>query len=368
MDAIHIVGAGGIGCALGYALQTAGIPVVFVEVNSAKIEAGRRDGVRVDGRLPLSAPFVHFDEWRPGPIVLLCTKCYDNPAVLGKLSADVELIPIQNGFDPRLAAQGHRFEGIASFVSECAPNRPYTRITRPGDLHIGTRPASGRRQPPECHNSNCPDNEHQQLEASSIASGLSRWLAKTDLFRVVEVPDISPIKYTKLMYNAAISPLAAAAGIDNGQLLSVPSTRRLFFALLQENHRILSAAGIELGKVGPFHPSTVAWILRRRWLARLMAKFFEPSLRGTYCSMAGEIQKGRTELDNYTGHLLRLAEATGTPCPLNRAVYELVARMTAERAKPRPEVIDELASGRCELAAIAECGTTFSRQQLADAD
>jgi 2-dehydropantoate 2-reductase len=146
------------------------------------------------------------------------------------------------------------------------------------------------------------------------------------------------------MYNAAISPLAAAAGIDNGQLLSVPAARRLFFALLQENHRILSAAGIELGKVGPFHPSTVAWILRRRWLAGLMAKFFEPSLRETYCSMAGEIQTGRTELDNYNGHLLRLAEKTGEPAPLNRAVFELVTKMTAERATPRREVLDQLTS------------------------
>jgi ketopantoate reductase len=163
------------------------------------------------------------------------------------------------------------------------------------------------------------------------------------LFRLVEIPDIAPVKHAKLMYNAAISPLAAAAGIDNGQLLSVPAARALFFALLQENYRILTAAGVELGKVGPFHPSTVAWILRRRWLAGLMAKFFEPSLHGTYCSMAGEIQKGRTEIDNYNGHLIRLAEKTGTPCPLNRAVHELVVTMTAERAEPRREVLDNLA-------------------------
>jgi 2-dehydropantoate 2-reductase len=136
--------------------------------------------------------------------------------------------------------------------------------------------------------------------------------------------------------------LAAAAGIDNGQLLSVPAARKLFFALLQENHRILATAGVELGKVGPFHPRTVAWILRRRWLAGMMAKFFEPSLRGTYCSMAGEIQKGRTELDNYNGHLIRLADRTGTPCPLNRRVFEMVAMMTADRSTPRREVLDEL--------------------------
>ena len=75
----------------------------------------------------------------------------------------------------------------------------------------------------------------------------------------VEIFIQSPIKHAKLMYNAAISPLAAAAGIDNGQLLSVPAARALFFALLQENHRILRAAGVALGKVGPFRPSTVAY-------------------------------------------------------------------------------------------------------------
>ncbi|MFO0797387.1 MAG: ketopantoate reductase C-terminal domain-containing protein [Gemmataceae bacterium] len=308
MGPVNIVGAGGIGCAVGYALRAGGAAVTFVEADAAKIAAGRRDGVRVDDRPPLTAEFVPFGDWAPPPgaTVLLCTKCYDNAAVLAKLPPDVNLIPIQNGFDPQLAAHGHEFEGIASFVSECAVDRPHTRITRPGDLHLGGRDGT----------------------AGTPLPGLSG----VGVCRVERVGRIEPFKYAKLMYNAAISPLAAAAGIDNGQLLSVPAARRLFFALLQENYRILSAAGVPLGKVGPFAPRTVAWILRRRWLAGLMAKRFEPSLRGTYCSMAGEIAKGRTELDNYTGHLLRLADAAGEPAPLNRAVYELVRGMTADRA------------------------------------
>ncbi len=48
MDAVQVVGAGGIGCALGYALRAAGVPVVFVEANPRKVVAGRREGVRVD--------------------------------------------------------------------------------------------------------------------------------------------------------------------------------------------------------------------------------------------------------------------------------------------------------------------------------
>jgi 2-dehydropantoate 2-reductase len=340
MDAITVVGAGGIGCAVGYALRAAGVPVTFVDANPAKITAGHREGVRVDARPPLPATFRHFDGWtpQPGETVLLCVKCYDNAAVLAKLPAGVELVPIQNGFDPQLDAFGHGTEGIASFVSECERDRPYTRVTRTGELHVGRREAPTP-QPPPCR-------EGEQSLGAPFRSTESKWFCPPSLqgggFRVAHVPRIAPIKHAKLMYNAAISPLAAAAGLDNGKLLSLPRARRLFFALLQENYAILRAAGVELGKVGPFRPRTVAWILRRKWLARLMARGFEPSLRGTYCSMAGEIQTGRTELDNYNGHLLRLAAASGTPCPLNRAVFDLVARMTAAREPSHPGVLDSL--------------------------
>ncbi|QJW98313.1 hypothetical protein FTUN_5901 [Frigoriglobus tundricola] len=359
MEAVHIVGTGGIGCAVGYALRAAGVHVVFVDTNANKVESGRRNGVHVNDRPPLTAEFVHFGSWQPAPgvPVLLCTKCYDNAAVLARLAPGGQLIPIQNGFDSQLEAFEHASEGIASFVSECAKDAPHTRITRPGELHIGPRsaprPASGGRTPPEATATETTYDDRrdaEQRDAASVAvasAGLRPPLAgvlrSSDLFRVVEVANIAPIKHAKLMYNAAISPLAAAAGIDNGKLLSVPDARTLFFGLLQENYRTLSAAKIELGKVGPFHPRTVAWILRRKWLAGLMAKGFEPSLRGTYCSMAGEIQKGRTEIDNYNGYLIRLAEEAGVPCPLNRAVFDLVTRMTAAREAPRPGVFREIA-------------------------
>ncbi len=325
MDAVHIVGAGGIGSTVGYALRQSGVPVVFVETDAAKIEDGRKRGVRIDQRPAVAAEFVHFDDWRqvPGGWVLLCTKCYDNAAVLKRIAVPVRLLPIQNGFDEGLDRHGHDFEGIASFVAENERGTMHTHITRSGALHLGRKTSGG---------------------ASGELQSFAAALAKEKLFRAKVVPSIEPFKHTKLMYNAAISPLAAASGVDNGKLLSVPAARRLFFALIQENHAILIAAGKALGTIGPFHPSTVAGILRRKWLAVMLARFFEPSLRGTYCSMAGEIQKGRTELDNYNGYLLQHAQKTGTPAPLNQAVYELVARMTAQRAQPDPIVLDELSA------------------------
>jgi 2-dehydropantoate 2-reductase len=319
MDRIYVVGAGGIGCAVGYALLAGGGRATFVEVDPAKVAWGKQHGVRVDQRPPFPAEFVSFADWQPtaGSTILLCTKCYDNAAVLARLPADLTLIPIQNGFDPALDARGHAWEGIASFVSECLPGQTHTRITRSGKLHLGLRRAG-----------------------AEVASGLADVLQKNDLFRVEWVADILPYKYTKLMYNAAISPLAAAAGLDNGQLLSVPVARRLFFQMLRENYVILHGAGIPLAKIGPFHPDTVQWILRHRFAARSLAWAFYPTLRGTYCSMSGDLPKGITEIDNYNGHLI--AVAGNRPCPLNRRLYELVKKMERERSAPTLQVLDEL--------------------------
>jgi 2-dehydropantoate 2-reductase len=322
MDVIHIVGAGGIGCATAYALRTAGVSVILVDTHSGKLEWGRSHGVAVDNRPPLPVDFVSFDSWTPdaNSVVLLCTKCYDNAAVLNRLPPSVTLIPIQNGFDAQLEAWDHALEGIASFVSECDRERPHTRITRKGCLHFGPRVKESKSHP----------------SAAKLVDAFRRG----GLFAVKEVPAIQPYKYTKLLYNAAVSPLAAAAGLDNGQLLSLPEARRLFFTLIQENYAILSGSGIDLGKIGPFHPATVAAILRRRWLARALAWAFEPSLRGTYCSMAPDLPRGRTEIDYYNQRLVQLAG--DRPCPLNRAVVDLIKRMERERIQPHREALREL--------------------------
>jgi 2-dehydropantoate 2-reductase len=325
MQPIHIVGTGGIGCAVGHALRSAGAPVLFVDADPEKIAWGRRHGVGVDRRPALPAEFQPFGAWEPpaGATVLLCTKCYDNAAVLARLPSSVTLLPIQNGFDPLLEAHGSGPEGIASFVSECAPQRTHTRITRGGRLHLGFRGNSA------------PDRKQQEALEQVISL-----LRGTSLFRVTAVPDILPYKYAKLMYNAAISPLAACAGLDNGQLLAVPGARRLFFALLQENYAILHGAGIPLGKIGPFHPATVARILRRPLVARSLAWAFYPTLRKTYCSMSGDLPRGQTEIDYYNGRLIALAQEY--PCTLNRRVYDLVKRMERERLPPRLQVLDDL--------------------------
>ncbi len=320
---VFVVGAGGIGCAVGYALRAGNLDVTFVEADEQKVDWGNRHGVGLDRHPLLPARFRHFEEWHPPEesIVLLCTKCFDNATVLSRLPSSVSVMPIQNGFDRALMKRS-AIEGISSFVSECLPERTHTRITRGGDLHIGRWGGNeGGVTPP-------------------IMEPLVQLLERRGSFRVKRVPDVLPYKYTKVMYNAAISPLAAAAGLDNGQLLTIRKARKLFFQILRENYGILKAAGVPLGIVGPFHPDTVDRILRVPVVARVMAWPFSLSLRNTYCSMSGDIPKGRTEIDYFNGHLIELAG--DRDIPLNRLVYDLVKRMERERATPAPQWLDEL--------------------------
>jgi len=330
MEPIYVVGAGGIGCAVGHALCAAGLHPVFVEADPEKVQWGLANGVGVDRRPAFPARFQVFGDWSPerGAVVFLCTKCYDNARVLPRLPPDTTLIPIQNGFDRSLEPRDEDVEGIASFVSECDAHRTHTRITRGGCLHFGSRRlAVGGAGP---------------MPWPRPVSALVDSLRRHGPFKVKVVPNILPFKYTKLMYNAAISPLAAAAGLDNGQLLSVPRARRLFFDLLRENYVILQGAGIRLGKIGPFHPATVQRILGRITVAGLLSWAFYPTLRGTYCSMSCDLPRGQTEIEYYNRHLIDLAG--DRPCPRNRRVYEVVKRMERERLAPGLHVLEELAA------------------------
>jgi 2-dehydropantoate 2-reductase len=308
----HIVGAGGIGIAAAACLVRADWKVTMIELNPAKVAIGRLNKMMLDDQRIEGVRFLHFDEWVPptDEVVLLCTKTFDNAPVLQRIANREALVPIQNGYDRKLEECNHSTEAIASFVSECPADDLSARITRPGSLHIGPR-----------RNASSEIKERINMLASAFTKG--------KLFPVERVADIGPFKSTKLMYNAAISPLAASAGVDNAELLIDPLTQKLFFALLQENYSILRHAGLALEKIGPFHPDTVMSILQTPFLPKLMGLFFRPSLRGTYCSMSPDMGSGRTEIDAYNGHLARLAGVF--PCPINDAVISLVDRISRER-------------------------------------
>ena len=54
---IHIIGAGGIGVAVGYALAQKGCDVLMVESDREKCDYGQEHGMVVEGHDPIKLPF-----------------------------------------------------------------------------------------------------------------------------------------------------------------------------------------------------------------------------------------------------------------------------------------------------------------------
>ena len=336
MDAIHIVGAGGIGCAVGYALLAAGVPVTFVETPTPRRSpAAGAHGVAVDRRPPLPADFVHFDDWTPaaGAAILLCTKCYDNAAVLARLPPRVRLLPIQNGFDPQLRRPRPRVEGIASFVSECAP-RPAAHAHHPARQSC----TSGGREPvAEATRS------RSLLELGAAAAAGRRCFASTRCRTSL------PYKHTKLMYNAAISPLAAAAGHrQRATALGAAARAAVLRAAAGELRHPDAGPGVarqgravppDDGGVDPARPA----VARGAGVGVLPVAARHLLLDGR------RDPEGRTEIDNYNGHLIGLAG--DGPCPLNRGVYRPRQDDGTQRLPPGPE---RLAGLLCPIEARQE--------------
>lgn len=311
---IHIIGAGGIGVAVAGWLFRAEASVTLVESNLSKVSFANKHGIIINNRAPLRIPTVAFDDWNPcsADLILLCVKCYHNDAVLARLGGNAPLIPIQNGFDEQLATHPRiREEGIASFVSECEPDSTRTKITRKGQLHLGPIIPG------------LPSEDSVFLRDKLGESGQ----------RTEVVPWIHPYKNTKLMYNAAISPITSAGGISNSELLKPGPLRQIFFNLLAENYRILHRAGKPLGTIGPFHPATVQRILANPWVGNTLAPFFRPSLMNTYCSMFHDVQKGVTEIANYNGYLCKLAQQFGLDAPWNKTCVNIIENLSGTRQK-----------------------------------
>lgn len=320
---INIVGAGGIGCVVSWALLAAGKPIRVFESNSCRRDWIRRYGIHLQG-WGIQRPLV--DELSPeagelkGPTIV-CIKTYDNHSVLSYIRKTVPLLVIQNGMDPVWDRLPDRTCGIATFIGEAIKGTTNVNLTRSGRLLLGA------------------ENDATSSETKYWKNLLQYPLKRVGI-QTQGICGISPYRNMKFVYNCAISPLASSLGIDNGKLLSDPRVRRVFLELLKENIRIFKNQKLPLGKVGPFSPASVVSILSNKWLTTVLAAWFERSLRGTYCSMSKDFLLGKTEFDQYIGRLIRLAN--GESCPVNELLLREVEVLLSRGLGPDPKLIDRL--------------------------
>jgi len=156
---------------------------------------------------------------------------------------------------------------------------------------------------------NTPMSKVEELAGIITRSGMN----------VIALHDARGAQWTKLIFNAATNPVGALTLLHHGAAARFPATAQLFNDLISEGEAVAKALGIEL------HGDPRALVEKGA------------SAAGKHrASMLQDVMAQReTEVDFMNGAIVKWGEETGTPTPLNKAVWELIKGL--EHAWSDPE-------------------------------
>jgi len=292
-----VFGAGAVGGYFGARLAQAGEDVAFI-ARGDTLRALHAEGLHLEsikGDLLLSPVKAVEDAARLGvvDVVLVGVKTWQVPETAAKIKPLVGrstvVLPLQNGVEAagQLAAVlggGHVCCGLAKIVSFC---------TRPGHIrHTGIDPyiALG-----ECDNRRTERilKLRQTLQRAGIHA---------------EVPqDITAALWAKFLMVAAWGGIGAVSRASIGVLRTLPRTRRLLEQAMQEVFDVARARNVAL---------------RKDIVAGTMAFCDSLPPAGT-TSLQRDIAEGRpSEIDAWSGAVVRLGEASGVDVTLHKFVYD----------------------------------------------
>jgi 2-dehydropantoate 2-reductase len=311
-----ILGAGGVGSALGGLLQASGAEVVFL-ARGAQLEALARGGLT----LATPAQTRHLDvavaagpaavRFEARDVVLLCVKAQDAAAALADLARsappETPLVCAQNGVATEdTAARSFRLVyGMVVFapIQFLEPGRVSLHgAPCAGGLDIGLHPEG-------------TDARVEALVADLSAAG----------FDARAEPQVRRWKHGKLLSNLgnALQALGGSAALS-GPLLP---------ALVEEAIEVYRAAGIAFATPAELQA-------RYGHIGDLPAGGAARGGGSTWQSLARGT--GTVETAFLNGEIARLGAAHGVPTPLNRGLAALAERAAAERWAPGRLGVEEI--------------------------
>ena len=320
-----IVGAGAIGCYVGGRLAAAGESVTLVGRPYA-IEALAMEGLTITdqdgfrGHVPpqrLRLATLLATAWpakaRPADtIVLLCVKGGATLVAAAELAAvcpaQTPVVSLQNGVDnlSRIASAAPLLDPVAGMV-------PYN-VVMPGATHVH-RATGG-----SIH-----------LARNTMTTAVAARLDAAGLPTVL-ADDMRAVQWGKLLLNLN-NPVNALSDLPLRQQLLDRDLRQVLAALQTEALRVLGRAGIAPAKIASAPPWALPHLLRLpNWLfTRAAARMLriDASARS---SMWDDFQQGRaTEIDDFCGAVVRVAEKYGMQAPHNAAICRLIEAHTKGR-------------------------------------
>lgn len=296
---IAVIGAGGVGGYFGGRLAAAGHNVSFV-ARGEHLAALRRDGLAVAsvaGDFAVAPARATDDATEIGVVdfVLLAVKTWQlEPAITALkplVGAETAVVTTQNGVDaPEQVAETVGKEAVLPGAAEVI-----AFLDGPGRV----RHLSGGKLTFAEWDSR-PSARVARLRDALLESGLNAAVA-TDVWAAL---------WEKFLALASVGAIGALADAPFGVLRTHAGAWQLIADSMTEIHQVAKARGISL-------PDDVV-ATKIAFLDRLPED-------GT-TSLQRDIRAGRaSELEAWTGAVVRLGRETGTPTPVNRVLYELAS-------------------------------------------
>ena len=307
---IAVIGLGGVGGYLGGMLAKA-YPHVTFGVRGRRMDSLRENGLHLHSDLhgEISVRPEHVlpaCEIGPQDYIFICVKNYSLEEACRELSSAVTdrtvVIPVMNGTDPGDRTRAALQKGIVmdSLIYIIAFANPDFSISQQGEiarLVIGIQNAS--------------DLEWQRVEeVSSLLSGAG--------IDHGTAHDIQTEIWRKYILNCAYNVATAAYGNTIGQIRSDPEKTKNYEALVYEAWQVARAK-----KIG----------VTREHIDLILHQFHHIYGDDATSSLQRDIRDGhRTELETFSGCLVREAGKLGVPVPVSEKMYEKL------RAQCSPEM------------------------------
>ena len=291
-----IFGVGAVGGYFGGRLAQAGEDVTFI-ARGQHLQALRANGLRVDsikGDFALSTVTATDDPAQIGAVdvVLVGVKTWQVPAAAESirplLGENTLVLPLQNGVDApaqlvKILGREHVCGGLAKIISF---------IAGPGHIrHTGADPyiALGELD-------NQPSDRVEQLRHALQRSGVKAEIP----------PDITTALWAKFLFVASWGGVGAITRAPIGVIRSVFQTRRMLEIAMQEIHEVAAAHNINLA------PDAVSASM----------EFIDTLPPNGTTSMQRDIIENRpSEIDSWTGAVVRFGRDAGVSVPINEFIY-----------------------------------------------
>ena len=304
---LAIFGAGGVGGYFGARLQQAGESVAFI-ARGAHLAAMRAGGLRLSsplGDAHLQPVEAHDDPAAIGPVdaVLIAVKTWQLDDALAAidplLGEDTFVVPLLNGVEA--AGQIATKIGEARVVGGTC--KIISHLGEPGEIvHVGATPWIGIGE-----RDGAKSDRTAALKQALKGAGIAARLAD----------DIEAEVWAKLLFVASVGGVGAVTRTPIGQLRAVPETRAVLRAAMEEIFAVARARGVALADSE---------------VDDAMSFVDELPAEGT-SSLQRDIAAGRrSELDAWSGAVVRLGHEGGVPTPVHGFLYasllpaELAAR------------------------------------------